>query len=467
MLQKIISTIEKYNMIKKGDGIVVGLSGGPDSVCLLHVLHSLKDKYGIKLYAAHLNHMIRGDEALRDEEFAKSFAESLGIPFFSKRIKVEEFARENRMSSEEAGRFLRYQLFDEVAESVGANKIALAHNMNDQAETIIMRFFRGSGISGLRGISPVRNNKYIRPIIGCSRDEIERYCEEQGLNPVIDSTNNEKIYTRNKVRLEIIPYIRKHFNPNIISNLYANAEIIRDEDEYLSHVINMEYERIRKNEGIDIKEFNNLHIALKRRIIRIMIEKVKGNLNQIEGKHIEDCIELIERGKTGKLIELPEGVVAKIQYDIFKISSKQKRKDFEEVLNIPGVTEISDENIVISTRIFLNNFSNYSDNKFIKYFDYDKIKDVLKIRNRRDGDYMYPKGMTGRKKLKDIFIDKKIPVEERNKIPLIVLENEVIWAFGIRDTRNYKIDENTKRILEIKFERGANIERGDKGNTIE
>lgn len=455
MIDKVIETIEKYNMIQSGDGIVVGFSGGPDSVSLLHCLYLLREKYDIKLYAVHLNHMIRGDEALRDENYAREFASRLNIPFYSKRIKVEEYAREKGMSSEEAGRFLRYELFNEVLEENRGNKIALAHNMNDQAETMLMRFFRGSGISGLGGIKPVREGKYIRPIISCSREEILDYCSKNSLNPVMDSTNEESIYTRNRVRLEVIPYIREHFNPNISESLYKASEIFRTEDEFLGKSALCELEKIRRENGIDIEGFKKLHLALKRRIIRSLIEEEKGSLNGIEIKHIDDCISLIERAGTGKNINLPGGLNGIIQYNLFKIEKKRDIISYEYSIDIPGEVTVPELNIIVITRIFDNTNKYYKDSQFIKYFDYDRIKNTLKIRNRRDGDYIYPRGMDGRKKLKDIFIDKKISREERDRIPLITLDSEVLWALRLRDTRNYKADENTKRVLEIRIERGG------------
>jgi tRNA(Ile)-lysidine synthase len=458
MLQKVINTIYKYNMIEKGDGVIIGLSGGPDSVSMLHILNRIKDNLDFKIYAVHLNHLIRGEEAFRDEEYAKELCKSLGVPFYLKRIKVEEYAKEHGMSSEEAGRFLRYNLFNEIAEKVGANKIALAHNMNDQAETVIMRFLRGSGISGMGGIKPVRDGRYIRPIIECSRDEIEKYCKENNLNPVIDSTNKESIYTRNRIRLELIPYIKEHFNPNIIENLYKNAEILREEEDYLSGTAEKELKRIQKRDGVDIKEFNSLHKAIKRRVLRKLINNVKGNLKEVEAKHIEDCIKLIEKGETGKNIDLVGGIRCIIEYDIFKIEMKKNINKFCYELIIPGETSVEELGMIISTRILSSHEENFGDKWFIKYYDYDKIKGRLKVRNRRDGDYMYPKGMSGKKKLKDIFIDKKIPREKRDLIPLLALDSEILWIVGLRDTNNFKVDMNTKRILEIKIKRSAGDE---------
>lgn len=455
MREKVITTIEKYGMIEKGDGIVVGLSGGPDSTCLIHVLCSIRELYDIRIYAVHLNHMIRDEEALRDEKYSEALANQLGIPFFSKRIMVEEYARNKKISTEEAGRLLRYEFFDEIAIKTESKKIALAHNMNDQAETILMHFLRGSGLNGISGIRPIRDEKYIRPLIACSRTEIEEYCRINNLNPVIDSTNREKIYTRNRVRLELIPYLQKHFNPNIIESLCKASEILKDEDEYINSRTFIELDRIRNGDAVDINSFNLLHIGLKRRIIRALIESIKGNLDGIESKHINDCVEFIEKKHTGKTISLPGGIECIIQYDVFKIREKEKTDDFEYVLKIPGSTYIDECNCTVNIRILEKNQSNFIDSRFNKFFDYDKIKNDITARNKRDGDYIYPKGMNGKKKVKDIFIDKKIPREVREKTLLIAQGSEVIWIFGLRDSRRYKVDEDTKHVIEIEIKRGA------------
>jgi tRNA(Ile)-lysidine synthase len=449
---KVLNIIEKYNMIEKGDTIIVGLSGGPDSSVLLHVLYRIKDIYDIKLIAVHLNHMIRGAEADRDEKHAEEFAGSLNVPFISKHFDVIKFSKEKKLSCEEAGRIIRYDFFEETAQTEGASKIALAHNMNDQAETMIMRFIRGSGISGISGIKPVRDFKYIRPLLSCSRHEIEQYCRDFNLNPVVDSTNKETIYLRNKIRLELMPYLIDNFNENLIENLYNMSDVMRDEDGYLNSCAILKIEDIKHKDGYKIDNFNLFHIAVKRRILRLIIEKIKGNLTGIEIKHINECINFIKKAETGKKISLPENLECVIEYDIFKIQKKRYYKDYEYDMMIPGIIEIPEANKIITANLIEKNDKLCKDKEFIKYFDCDKIKFRLKVRNRRDGDYIYPKGMSGRKKLKEIFIDKKIPRDIRDTMPLIAAGKEILCIPCIRDTRNYKVDENSKRILEIKIE---------------
>ena len=225
MKQKILQTIKKYNLIENGDGIVIGVSGGPDSICLLHVLNELKNELNFKIYVAHINHMIR-KEADEETEYVKEFCENLGIECYIKRIDVVEIANNLKRGTEETGRQIRYEFFKEVLEKTTSNKIATAHNNNDKVETILMNILRGSGLSGLKGIEAIRDNKYIRPLIETSREEIEEYCKVNNLNPRIDKSNNENIYTRNKVRNVVIPYIKQEFNSNILKTIRKNQNLL-------------------------------------------------------------------------------------------------------------------------------------------------------------------------------------------------------------------------------------------------
>lgn len=458
MREKVLKYIKENNLIEYGDKIVVGLSGGPDSVCLLHILYTLKDEYNLEIYSAHVNHMIRGDEAFRDEKYSRELSEFLGIKHFVKRIKVEDFAKENKMTCEEAGRFVRYNFFDEVLKEVSGNKIALAHNMNDNAETILMNIIRGTGTLGLIGIPAKRDSKYIRPILCLTREEIERYCIENNLNPKIDSTNNETIYTRNKVRLELIPYIKNNFNSNIIENLNRLSNIIKEEEEYFDGIV----ETLLKNSldnKFDIETFKKQHIAIKRRLIRTIIEGVLGSLKGIEQKHIDECIELIEKNETGKYIVLPYDLCCRIEYGKFIIEKLKNDSfiDYEYKLNIPGDIYIKEIDAHIQTNV-LENLNNVKDNAFIKYYDYDKIGNDIVIRNRRQGDFLFLNEAGGRKKLKDLLIDNKVPRDERDRIPLIAKGSEIVWVIGMRNSPKYRVKDETKKILKICIKRGAQDE---------
>ncbi len=296
---KVLKTIQKYNLIRNGDSIVIGVSGGPDSMTLLNVLINLKQKLGIsKIVVATVNHMIR-EEAEEETKFVENFCESHGIEFYLKKVDVQEEAKSKKISTELAGRNARYDFFEEVLKKTGSNKIATAHNSNDNAETVLMNLLRGSGVSGLKGIEKIRDGKFIRPIIECKRSEIEQYCLENKLNPRYDKTNNENTYTRNKIRNMLIPYIEENFNPNIVDSLNRLSTIATKEDEYIHKIVENSFKNIvitadmgKKEIILDLKKFNELDEVIKSRLILYTINEILGTSQGIEKIHIEDIIKL-------------------------------------------------------------------------------------------------------------------------------------------------------------------------------
>lgn len=296
MKNKVVNTIKKYNLIQNGDKIVLGVSGGPDSISMLDILNEIKEEYRFKIYVAHINHMIR-EEANDDEKYVQKYCEKNNIEFFAKRIDVQKIANTQKIGTEEAGRNIRYDFFEEVLQKVGANKIAIAHNKNDKIETIIMNLLRGSGLSGLKGIEPIRDGKFIRPLIECERQEIEQYCENHQLEPRIDKTNFENDYTRNKIRNIVIPYIKNEFNPNIIETMDRLSQVATDESNYMELQTKKIYEKllIEKTENqiiLNLKEFNGQDKVIKNRIILLVTKELMGSTQRIEKIHIEDIIKL-------------------------------------------------------------------------------------------------------------------------------------------------------------------------------
>ena len=294
---KTIKTIQKYNLIESGDKIVVGVSGGPDSMCLLDILIKVcqNSPSPLAIVVAHVNHMIR-DEANEEEEFVKKFCEKNDIEFYAKRIDVEKIANTNKKGTEEAGRNERYAFFEEILKKTNANKIAIAHNKNDKAETIIMNILRGTGINGLKGIE-VKRDKYIRPLIECERNEIEDYCKKQNLNPRIDKSNFDNVYTRNKIRNIVIPYIKKEFNSNIVDTMDRLSTLVAEEEEYIEKQVKKAYTYIlldeKENEiALDLKQFNLQEKVIKSRIILYTITRLFGSSKGIERVHIEDILKL-------------------------------------------------------------------------------------------------------------------------------------------------------------------------------
>lgn len=307
--EKLLKTIQKYNLIQKQDKIVIGVSGGPDSMCLLDSLYCLKEKLGIEIVVAHVNHMIR-KEAEEETAYVKKYCNKHDIPCYIKKVEVIALAKEQKLGSEEMGRKIRYDFFIEVAKKAGANKIATAHNANDNAETVFMNILRGSGISGLKGIELKRNLQgleLIRPLRECTRNEIEQYCKEQKLNPKIDSSNLENDYTRNKIRNIVIPYLQKEFNPNIIKGLNRLSDLALEEEEYFSEIVVKQYESLKIGENekeiiLNLKEFNLLPKVIKEKLLLYTINKKAGSIQGIGKIHIEDIIQLCQNNIGNKYL---------------------------------------------------------------------------------------------------------------------------------------------------------------------
>lgn len=303
--EKVRKTIREFNLIEKNDSIVVGVSGGPDSMTLLSILLKLKEEFHLKIYVAHVNHMLR-ENAIKDEEYVKEFCKKNNIEIFIKKANISEIAQKEKIGLEEAGRNIRYNFFEEVLKNTKSNKIAIAHNLNDKAETIIMNTLRGSGVSGLKGIEAKRK-KYIRPLIEIERYEIEKYCIENKINPRHDESNDDNTYTRNKIRNIVIPYIKNEFNPNIIKTLNRLSEIIKEEDEYVQSETEKIFKEIlltdEKNKiEFDPIKFNEQEKVIQKKLILLAIKKVKGSTQGIEKVNIDDIIKLCNNNIGNKLI---------------------------------------------------------------------------------------------------------------------------------------------------------------------
>ncbi len=460
MIDKIIDTIKNNNMLNQGDKVIVAVSGGPDSMCLLHVLMNLRDSFSLKLVAAHVNHGLRGSEADEDENYVREFCKINGIAFSSIKADIHKISIERNVSCETAGRDFRYEFFQKLKVENNADKIAIAHNLNDQAETVLMRIIRGAGLEGLGGIKPVREGVYIRPLLFCSRDEIEQYCINNNLEPRIDKTNFENIYARNKIRLELVPYIQKNFNRDIIGTLSRIAENSRVDSDYLEEISEKMYKRyctIKEDRVIISKEGFLDHEAVVTRVIRKAFLCLIGNLNNFERLHICQILEL-QKGATGKMTMLPNELIAVNCYGDIHISRKIKelRASFDTnvVYNLhTGQNYIPDLGLKIIIGRIPYTGEQYPISENIKYFDGDKVSNNITLRFRRNGDRFNPLGMTGSRKLKDIFIDMKVPREERNMIPLICFNDNIGWIAGYKISNNFKIDSSTKEILIIKMER--------------
>ena len=304
--EQVLKTIKKFNLINKNDKIICGVSGGPDSICMLNILNDLKKDLKFEIIVCHVNHLIR-EEAILDEEYVVNYCKNNGIKCYVKRIDVKNYANNNKQGTEEAGRNVRYQFFEEIFQKENANKIAIAHNRNDKIETIIMNMLRGTGVSGIKGIEPIRENKYIRPLIETERIDIERYCNDNNLEPRIDKTNFINDCTRNKIRNIVIPYIKKEFNPNIVNTIDRLSCVIEEENRFLEKkVANLFNEiKIKESDGfivLNLKEFNKQDLVIKKRLIIYAINKTIGNAQNIEKVNIDDIIKLCEKNIGNKYL---------------------------------------------------------------------------------------------------------------------------------------------------------------------
>ena len=447
-------TIKKYNMIQKGDSIIVGLSGGADSVSLFHLLCSMREEYKLTIIGVHIHHGIRGEDADADANYVERLCVDYHVNCEIFRYDIHKEAKKLKITDEEAGRLIRYKMFGKVLEKYSGNKIAVAHNMNDQAETVLMRLCRGTGLRGLTGISAVRDN-IIRPLIECSRDNIEEYCKLNTLEYKTDYTNDMAIYTRNKIRLHLIPWIKENLNPAIVQTLSKMSGLLQEEEDYMALVAKTAYDSCEckstnSQTSISIEKFKLYPSVIQKRVIRLVLQNFKQDLHDVEQRHILDVLKLMDK-KTGKSINLTNGIIVDREYQNlnFTIKSETKNLGYCYTIEMNKKTIIEQANMTIKAEIKYKGFlKENNDNLYTKVFDYDKINDGIKVRTRLSGDKIYLKS-SGNKKLKDFFMDIKLPRDQRDNVPLIATDNDIIWILGYRTNSQYDVTEATNKILYI------------------
>jgi tRNA(Ile)-lysidine synthase len=451
MLQKIKETIEKFNMLQPKDNVLVAVSGGVDSVALLHALYELKGELEISLAIAHLDHQIRGKESKEDAEFVLKLAGKLKLPLVKESFDVPSYAKEHGLSIEEGAREVRYRFLKESAATIKADKIALGHNLNDHVETFLMNLIRGAGVEGLSGIPPVRDI-YIRPLIECTRKEILEFASIKNLKYRQDRTNIEMKHTRNRIRHELLPLLGE-YNPNILNTIAHTASILRETAEFLDHEASVAFKETvikEDKEMITLKlKLKELPKIIKEHLIRKAIGRVKGGLRGIEYVHLQEISKELEKERSA--LDLPGGIRFVLKEGkISFISQKEvKLPPYEFTLSLGEniLAEIGWRfhlDVVDKKQISLNSLLTG-----LEYVDYDKIKWPMVVRSRRIGDRFRPLGMKGTKKLKDFFIDVKVPLQQRDHIPLIADSKGIIWVVGLRLSDDYKVTPKTKRVLEI------------------
>lgn len=453
-IKKILSTIQKYNMLSYGDHVLIGLSGGPDSVCLLFVLNKLKSPFKLKISAIYFDHGLRPEEIPEEINFCQKICDTLDLNFYTQKINVKEFAEREKINLQEAARILRYEVFDQLSLRIKANKIALGHNADDQAETVLMRLLRGAGPGGLSGIPPVRK-KIIRPLIEMEKKEIENFLKENKIQYLLDSSNMKLEYMRNKIRHLLIPVI-KEISPQATKIISKTANILREENDYINVAVTKALMRLmsRKTDQ-KVELFCNplevLNIVILRRALRVAIDSVR-DLRGIEFDHIEDIIKLIKNGKPGDRIYLPKGIRAIKGYSTIIITAEPPQKLSTYQIHDPNrEIFLKESSMILEIReIPIDKVNDYGNGKNLTYMDAEKVKFPLIIRSRKEGDYFYPLGFGKRKKLQDFFVDEKVPRDERDLVPIIESEGKIVWIVGYRLDDRFKIDHNTKKCLQIK-----------------
>ncbi|MEA3442225.1 MAG: tRNA lysidine(34) synthetase TilS [Chloroflexota bacterium] len=486
---RLIDFIQQHNLISPGETVVVGVSGGADSICLLCLLDKWRNKLDIKLHIAHLNHGLRGIESEADATYVADLASSFSIPITIDKQDVVAYKAQKKCSLEEAARELRYAFFAKVAEKTGARRVAIGHTKDDQVETILMHILRGAGTSGLRGLelcSPMvygkgvlsrgkqNNLLVIRPLLDITRVETLNYCHEYRLNPRTDSSNLSLSFFRNRLRLELLPMLRK-YNPNVDGALLRLAEIAAEDNSFVEQQALQIWDKVAEQENgviyLDKGEISTLSVALQRQLIKLSIARMLGDIRDIEANHIEAARALLSK-ETGKRIYLPHGLVCQGEYDELVLSLSPflpcpfPPLGGKSPLAVPGETILPGWKVLASISSSMGRISpvtvsgsfrrseetvKQSSDRFPAEFDLHQTGNDLFVRRRQQGDGFQPLGMSMTKKLRDFMVDAKIPCIWRDNVPIVCSPGQILWVVGWRIDDRVKVTENTREILRLEF----------------
>lgn len=492
VLHKFTEFCQSNSLITPRDKIVIGVSGGPDSLCLLHLFITISQKFELTLTVAHLNHQLRGADAQADAAFVQEIAEQWQLPCFIEKHNIASLANKRKQSIEEAARQVRYAFLWRVAVETDSQKIAVGHNADDQVETVLMHFLRGTGLTGLRGILPETDlaslrlhpedipepsrrssPKLIRPLLDISRVEIEAYCQDHNLSPRQDYSNQDITFFRNRLRYELLPLLET-YNPNLRQVLQHTAKVVTADTQILNDelekawnlvIIDTSPERI----VFDLQSWLSLPLGLKRSVLRQAVQTLCRSLRDISFRHIENAIAILDKGKTGAKATLPQELILTVGYQIFTMALKnassqpldfnqpQLLKDQILQLKLPGVTPLIHTNWQLKADLLPYQSLNLQEAKRVDrwevYLDADVVGDQAFLRSRRPGDTFYPLGMVGhRKKINDFMINEKIPADWRDHIPLLVSADRILWVCGHRPDERACLHADTQQLLHLKFE---------------
>lgn len=466
MLQsKIQKTINSNKLINQNDKIIIGVSGGPDSLCLLNILYEIKDKYNLDLYIIHINHNLRGKESLGDQIFVERLAKEKNLPIIIKKVNVLTYKKKYKLTLEEAARNLRHKAFAEIVKQKNIKKIALAHNSSDQVETIIMNYLRGTSIKGLSGMDYKKNFKIftnnkiinfqiVRPLLDCSKKEILSYLRNKKINFRIDKSNQDLSFTRNRIRHLVLPFFKKN-NSDFENNILKKTKILKSLKKEIAIKVKKITKTAKINKGtieFSLKEWFSLDEFYKRESILFLINSIY-QLKDIGAVHLDEAVSLLEESKTGSYKVLPHNLVIYKDYDKLIISHKNilfdKKLIARKKLNINSKIEIKEINAEFSLKTVHKIDKSNLDKIFV---DYDKTGGAIYLRSRKKGDYFQPVGMKGKVKIQDFLVNNKISKIIRDKIPILVDKyDRIIWVAGLRQDKRFIINNKSKNIIQIKF----------------
>lgn len=466
MLTTVKRWIERNRLLDSGDRVVAACSGGPDSLALVHILHQLQPEYGLTLAVAHVNHMFRGDESDADAAYVAKFCAGLGLPLYETAIDVPRYIKSSGRSAQDASRILRFRYLRHVAAELGGAKIATGHHRDDQAETILLNLLRGAGSTGLAGMRPTGNG-IIRPLLNMSRRDIDDYCRECGLSPRIDSSNLKTDYLRNYVRIELMPQLKHRINANLAETLCRTARLLGDEHDFITEYASNLWPSLASEEKaviiIDCQRLISLHISLQREMFRMAIAKKQGNLKGITFFHVERLLELAMSGSVGSIIELPGDIIARKGYGTVALEAPSPEPLPTGIgppgseLVVPGITEVPALGLTITAKLLaVRPEPGVADTAI---FDWRELTPPLYVRTRQEGDRFWPSAAPGSKKLKEYFIDAKIPRQIRDRLPIFCDSRGIIWVGGYRQAERSRPVGNTETYLQLSIKhRGMNCD---------
>ena len=504
VLGQVRRTIRQHDLLPRGETVVVGVSGGPDSLCLLHVLLTLRGEFDCNLRVAHLNHQLRGAEADADAEFVSDLASRWQLPCAIGSRDVATLARQNKLSLEEAARQARYTFLAEVAAANGSRMIAVAHNADDQAESVLMHFLRGSGTSGLRGMLPktdisdlrfpvsdrnsqftTRNSQFairnsqlqlVRPLLSVPRADVERYCRERDLQPRFDVSNLDTTFFRNRLRHELLPLLET-YNPNIRQVLRRSAEIIAAEAETLRGALDAAWRVTVASESggaiaLNLIAWRGLPPAMQRATLREAIRRLRPSLRNINFVHVEDAVSQLRDAPTGARLTLPQHLMLSVDYQTFTIADAAREPDlpdwpllparaasegaaFPLAVSAPGVTPLPDSDWLLdAARLDAWGDEVFSNpDAWTAYLDANVIGQDLAIRARAPGDVFHPQGMPSPIRLANWMTNVKVPRPARDRLPLIVARGQIVWVAGFRVGQPFLVTPATRHALKLSFRR--------------